>query len=213
MLEVDRLSLRDAAPAAAIATVRAYTALFAAEAGRSPRAFVLTFGCQQNVADSEKLSGMAREMGYEIADAPEDADLILVNTCAIREHAEKRALSIVGQYKHLKEKNRGLLIGVCGCMVVQQHRREQLKKSYPYVDFVLGTSVLHRLPELLARKLAEKRRIFGRRRSMLSRRGCRSCGIAPTAPLSALCTAATIFAPIASCPTCAGGSAVARPRM
>ena len=140
--------------------MRAHSAAFRAENNRLPRAFVLTFGCQQNVADSEKLSGLTVEMGYEITDDPARAELILVNTCAIREHAEKRALSIVGQYKHLKEKNRDLVIGVCGCMVAQEHRREQLKKSYPYVDFVLGTSVLHRLPELLARKLSQKRRIF-----------------------------------------------------
>ena len=160
MREVERISLSEPASAAAIAAVRAYTAGFTAEKGRAPRAFVLTFGCQQNVADSEKLMGMALEMGYEQTEAPETADLILVNTCAIREHAEKRALSIVGQYKHLKEKNRELIIGVCGCMVAQEHRREQLKKSYPYVDFILGTSVLHRLPHLLARKLKEKRRLF-----------------------------------------------------
>ena len=157
MREVDRVLLNTDA----VAEVRRHTAQFAAEQGRRPRVFVLTFGCQQNVADSEKLSGMACEMGYEVVTAPENAELILVNTCAIREHAEKRALSIVGQYKHLKEQNKGLIIGVCGCMVVQEHRREQLKKSYPYVDFVLGTSVLHRLPEILAKKLAQKRRIFG----------------------------------------------------
>ena len=161
MCEVDRISLSAERSAKAIAAVRAQCLAFRAQNGHAPRAFVLTFGCQQNVADSEKLSGMAEQMGYEITDAPEGADLILVNTCAIREHAEKRALSIVGQYKHLKEQNRELIIGVCGCMVVQEHRREQLKKSYPYVDFVLGTSVLHRLPELLAKKLSEKRRLFG----------------------------------------------------
>ena len=160
MREVDRFSLQNTESTAAMDTVRAHSAAFRAENGRSPHAFVLTFGCQQNVADSEKLSGLAKEMGYEITDDPARAELILVNTCAIREHAEKRALSIVGQYKHLKEKNRDLVIGVCGCMVAQEHRREQLKKSYPYVDFILGTSVLHRLPELLARKLSEKRRIF-----------------------------------------------------
>lgn len=159
--EVNRISLGDEPSAKAVAGVRQSSADYAALHGRAPRCFVMTFGCQQNVADSEKLSGMAKAMGYDITDAPEEADLILVNTCAIREHAEKRALSIVGQYKHLKEKNRELIIGVCGCMVVQQHRREQLKKSYPYVDFVLGTSVLHRLPELLLRKLTEKRRLFG----------------------------------------------------
>ena len=158
---VDRISLDGAEYAEAVAAVRAHSEAFCAETGRAPRVFVLTFGCQQNVADSEKLSGMAVAMGYEAVTSPDGADLILVNTCAIREHAEKRALSIVGQYKHLKEKNRELIIGVCGCMVAQEHRREQLKKSYPYVDFVLGTSVLHRLPCLLSRKLSQKRRIFG----------------------------------------------------
>ena len=160
MREVDRFSLQNTQSLAAMDAVRALSAAFRAENSRAPRVFVLTFGCQQNVAGGEKLSGLAREMGYEITDEPALAELILVNTCAIREHAEKRALSIVGQYKHLKEKNRELVIGVCGCMVAQEHRREQLKKSYPYVDFILGTSVLHRLPELLARKLTEKRRIF-----------------------------------------------------
>lgn len=160
MCQVDRISLSEDRSVDAIDAVRARSMVFLSENGRAPRAFVLTFGCQQNVADSEKLAGMAQQMGYEIIDVPEGADLILVNTCAIREHAEKRALSVVGQYKRLKEQNRELIIGVCGCMVVQEHRCEQLKKSYPYVDFVLGTSVLHRLPELLAKKLSEKRRIF-----------------------------------------------------
>ncbi|MBQ3483674.1 MAG: tRNA (N6-isopentenyl adenosine(37)-C2)-methylthiotransferase MiaB [Clostridia bacterium] len=142
------------------AVVRAHTAAFAAQHGRSPRCFVLTFGCQQNVADSEKLSGMAEELGYEICSAPEQAELILVNTCAIREHAEIKALSIVGQYKHLREKNPALLIGVCGCMVVQEHRRAQLQRSYPYVSFVLGTAALHLLPERLAECIVRERRIF-----------------------------------------------------
>ena len=143
-----------------MAAVRAYTAAYTARTGNAPRCFVLTFGCQQNVADSEKLSGMAQDMGYALTDRAEDATLILVNTCAIREHAEIKALSVVGQYKHLREKNPELIIGVCGCMVVQPHRREQLKRSYPYVSFVLGTSVLHRLPETLSRVLREHKRRF-----------------------------------------------------
>ncbi len=142
-----------------LATLRADNDAYAAEHPRR-RAFVLTFGCQQNVADSEKISGMCREMGYEITDRPETADLIMVNTCAVREHAEQKALSIVGQYKHLKQKNPSLLIGVCGCMVAQEHRREELKKSYPYVDFVFGTTVLHRFPSLLKEKLDTGRRMF-----------------------------------------------------
>ena len=119
------------------------------ESGRRKRAFVLTFGCQQNEADSEKLRGLAKRMGYDLTDRADDADLIAVNTCAIREHAEKRALSIVGQYKHLKEKNPNLVIAVCGCMTAQAHRCEQLKKSYPYVDIVFGTASIHRFPEFV----------------------------------------------------------------
>ena len=144
----------------ALSSVREITARIKAAEGRDPACYVLTFGCQQNVADSEKLSGMAREMGYTLTQIPGEADLILVNTCAIREHAENRALSTVGQFKHLKEKNPHLVIGVCGCMVAQDHRRNQLKQSYPYVDFILGTSVLHRLPERLLAVLREHRRQF-----------------------------------------------------
>lgn len=130
------------------------------KAGRSMRFFVLTFGCQQNVADSEKLSGMALEMGYEPAGSEKDADLILVNTCAIREHAENKALSAIGQFKHLKEQNPSLVLGVCGCMPAEPHRREQLKKSYPYVNFILSTSQLYRLPEYLFEALSAGRRVF-----------------------------------------------------
>ena len=143
-----------------LADVRAYTEARARARGRSLACYVMTFGCQQNVADSEKLMGLAREMGYDIVEDEREADLILVNTCAIREHAENKALSTVGQYKRLKEQNPDLLIGVCGCMVVQEHRREQLKRSYPYVDFVLGTSVLHRLPETLLSVFCTNKRRF-----------------------------------------------------
>ena len=140
--------------------LRGYTASLAAEQGSAPKCFVLTFGCQQNVADSEKLSGMARDMGYELCDDPADADLIAVNTCAIRDHAEQKALSIVGQYKHLKAKKPSLIIAVCGCMVAQQHRREDIKHKYPYVDITFGTASLHRFPELLWQKISRSRRIF-----------------------------------------------------
>ncbi len=130
------------------------------ENGSIPKAHVLTFGCQQNEADSEKLSGMARSMGYNITTEAEDADLILVNTCAVREHAEQKALSIIGQFKHLKNKKSSLMIGVCGCMVTQKHRSEEIKRSYPYVDFIFGTSSLHRMPELLYEKTTKGKRLF-----------------------------------------------------
>ena len=129
-------------------------------AGKERLAFVQTFGCQQNEADSERLAGYAEAMGYTVTDKPEGASLILVNTCAIREHAEKRALSIIGQYKHLKAKDPELMIGVCGCMVAQDHRKEDIKFRYPYVDFIFGTASLFRLPELLWQKIEKGKRIY-----------------------------------------------------
>ena len=143
-----------------VARLRAENERYAVESGKRRAAFVLTFGCQQNEADSEKLMGMAMRMGYDVAKEPSDADLILVNTCAIREHAEQKALSIIGQYKHLKAQKPTLLIGVCGCMVTQTHRCDELKHRYPYVDFVFGTSSIHRLPQLICERLDRAKRLF-----------------------------------------------------
>ena len=129
--------------------------------GLPPRGvYVQTFGCQQNEADSEKLLGMAVDMGYRWVQSPELADLILVNTCAIREHAEKKALSIIGQFKHLKAKNKNLIIGVCGCLPSQDHRRQELKMKYPYVTFTLGTSTLHHLPRVLWSAIQQGKRLM-----------------------------------------------------
>ena len=140
---------------------REYAALVRGKiAGTGARAFVQTFGCQQNEADSERIAGMAVEMGYELTSDPDSASLIVVNTCAVREHAEKKALSVVGQYKHCKKKNPELVIAVCGCMVSQVHRTDELKHKYPYVDFTFGTSDLYKLPELLWDRLGGGRRTF-----------------------------------------------------
>ncbi len=128
--------------------------------GRGKRFFVRTFGCQQNEADSERIAGMCREMGYLQAEDEKAADLIVVNTCAVREHAELRALSITGQFKHLKEANPDLVIVVCGCMVTQEHRMNDIKHSYPYVDLLFGTGMLYRFPELLAEHLKNDKRRF-----------------------------------------------------
>ena len=129
--------------------------------GDRPRGvYMQTFGCQQNEADSERLCGMAEEMGYTVVSEPEEADLILVNTCAIREHAELKTLSIAGQFKHIKEKNPDLLIGICGCMVSQEHRIDDIKNKYPYIDFLFGTSDNYRFPEILYDKLTRGKRQF-----------------------------------------------------
>ncbi len=124
------------------------------------KVFVQTFGCQQNEADSEKLLGMAEKMGYVKTSVPDEASLILINTCAVREHAELKALSIAGGYKHCKEKNPELIIGICGCMVSQEHRKSDIKNKYPYIDFILGTTLIHRFPEVLYKTLTEKKRQF-----------------------------------------------------
>ena len=115
----------------------------------APGVYVRTFGCQQNEADSERMMGVALSMGYRRVETPKDAKLILVNTCAVREHAEKKALSIIGSYKHIKDADPEVVIGVGGCMVTQGHRADKLKMSYPYVSFVFDTGSLHKLPELI----------------------------------------------------------------
>ena len=130
------------------------------KSGKTPRYYIATFGCQQNEADSERLAGTAKNLGYDKAESMEDADLIIFNTCAVREHAELRALSKTGQLKHLKEKNKNLLIGLWGCMVSQEKRVEDIKHKYPYVDFVAGTNMLHRLPEILCDVMENDRRRY-----------------------------------------------------
>lgn len=124
------------------------------------KCFVQTFGCQQNEADSERIAGMAVQMGYSLTNDPDEADLIVVNTCAVREHAEKKALSLIGQYKHCKTKNHDLIIAVCGCMPSQEHRADEIKHKYPYVDFTFGTSDIYMFPELLYRRLSGGKRLF-----------------------------------------------------
>ena len=135
-----------------------------------PLAFVDTYGCQQNEADSELLRGMLRDMGWGFTDREEEADLILLNTCAVRGHAELRVLGNVGALSHVKRAKPGQRIALCGCMVQQPHMREKLKSSYPYVDLVFGPNELWRLPELLQRlysphrgRIYEAREIDGER--------------------------------------------------
>ncbi len=126
----------------------------------SPKAFVHTYGCQGNVADSEHIKGMLVEMGYELCDDVEVADLILYNTCAIREHAEDRVFGNVGALKRLKKDKPGLIIALCGCMMQQNHICEKIKNSYPFVNLVFGTHVLYRLPEFISKVLCTGKRVF-----------------------------------------------------
>ncbi|MBP5271694.1 MAG: MiaB/RimO family radical SAM methylthiotransferase, partial [Clostridia bacterium] len=128
--------------------------------GEAPKAFSHTYGCQGNVADGERINGLLEQMGYEFTDRPDEADFILFNTCAVREHAEERVYGNVGRLKEFKKTNPNLIIALCGCMVQQEHVAKRLKSHFPYVDLVFGTHVQYRLPELLYRLLTEGGRVF-----------------------------------------------------
>ena len=127
---------------------------------RAPLALVDTFGCQQNVADGERLSGMLAEMGFEPTGDPAAADVVLLNTCAIREHAEKRVFGSLGELTHTKEKNPEQIIVLCGCMAQQQRIADKVKESYRHVDLVLGPQAEWRLPELLYEVVTRRCRVF-----------------------------------------------------
>ena len=128
--------------------------------GRRPMAMVDTYGCQQNEADSEKLRGYLAMMGYGFTQDEFQADVIVVNTCAVREHAEMRVLGNVGALNHSKKARPGQIIAVCGCMVQQEHMAQKLKQSYPVVDLVFGPHELWRFPELLLQVMTKHKRIF-----------------------------------------------------
>ena len=120
-----------------------------AASDEQPLAMVQSFGCQLNMTDGEKLKWLLLSMGYGLTEEPEQADLILLNTCAVREHAEDRVFGHLGQLKPYKQKKPGLIIGLCGCMTAEEPVREKLKASYPYVNLVVGTGALERLPAML----------------------------------------------------------------
>lgn len=131
----------------------------------APLAFVDTYGCQQNEADSEKLRGYLAEMGCGFTQNEFQADIIVVNTCAVREHAEMRVLGNVGALNHSKKNKPEQIIAVCGCMVQQEHMAEKIKKSYPVVDLVFGPHELWRFPELISRVMTGHRRVFAAEKS------------------------------------------------
>ena len=129
-------------------------------AGQLKKAHIFTFGCQQNEADSEKILGMCESMGYEKTDIPEEADIIILNTCAIRQHAEDKALSMLGRFKALKKKKSDLIIGVCGCMAAEEHVKELIKNDFHYVTFTLEPGMIHMIPSLVYKALNDGKRNF-----------------------------------------------------
>ena len=128
--------------------------------GRAPLANTETYGCQQNENDTERIRGMLAECGYEFCDRAEDADLVIYNTCAVRENAEDKVYGRLGILKHIKESKPDMIIAMCGCMVQQEHIVEKLKKVHSHVDLIFGTHALYRLPELLYRTIEENKKVI-----------------------------------------------------
>ena len=119
-----------------------------------------TYGCQGNLADSEKISGILESVGYKKTDSDEKADLIIFNTCAIRENAENRVFGELGRIKSLKKSNPQLIMGLCGCMAQEEKVVDLIKKKYPQVDIVFGTHNIHNLPEYLENCYSNQGRVF-----------------------------------------------------
>lgn len=141
---------------------REYVTALETKLQRKLTAQVVTYGCQQNEADSEIIAGELFSYGYEIVLGEADIvpDCIVLNTCAVREHAELKALSKTGNLKAKKEKNPYLLTGIGGCMVQQEHRQNDIKRSFPYIDFLFGTNSLPHFPEIFNQAINREKRIF-----------------------------------------------------
>lgn len=139
-----------------IMKLREDNANFAAKNGRTRKALTETYGCQQNENDTERIRGMLSEAGFEFTEETKEADVVLYNTCAVRENAEDKVFGRLGILKHIKEEGHDMLIGVCGCMVQQEHITEKIKKVHEHVDLVFGTHALYKMPELLYKAMQSK---------------------------------------------------------
>lgn len=141
-----------------IRLLKAYSDERENSANGRPKALIHTYGCQMNVHDSEKLRGMLESAGFAAAESEEDADLVLFNTCCVRDHAETRVYGNVGHLGKIKRDRPDLLIGVCGCMMQQQETAKALYARFPFVDMVFGTHALHTFPEILYHAIIERTR-------------------------------------------------------
>ena len=125
--------------------------------GKNKAYYILTMGCQLNENDSEKLAGMLETMGYSKTENMELSDFTIINTCCVRENAEEKVFGKLGELKKIKQE-RGTVIAVCGCMMQEEHMITKIKQSYPFVDILIGTHTLQRLPENLYKVLLEKKK-------------------------------------------------------
>jgi len=142
-----------------LALQQQFAAQFRLLKDRPRKYFIVTYGCQMNAHDSEKLAGIMDTMGMEMAHSREEADFVLHNTCCIRDNAERKALGNVTWLKELRKQNPSLLIGVCGCMVQQPGMAEKILRQYPFIDVAFGTGNLYQLPELLLRAAENRKRV------------------------------------------------------
>ena len=126
--------------------------------GRKLTACVVTFGCQMNFKDSEKLVGILTEMGYEETD-DEHADLVLYNTCTVRENANFKIYGRLGYLSKIKENNPDMIVGLCGCMMQEKHVVEKLNKSYRFIDLIFGTHNIYNFAKLMYERLAEDHKV------------------------------------------------------
>ena len=124
---------------------------------RNPTYYIETYGCQMNVRDSQTIAGLLEQMGYLPAASKEEAKVILFNTCCVRDHAEKRLLANIGALKERKNGEEDLIIGICGCMMQQPDTAKKVMNRFPFVNFVFGTNVLWRLPEIIQCALSGER--------------------------------------------------------
>lgn len=117
--------------------------------GVNKKYYIKTYGCQMNVHDSENIKAILEDMSFKETDKLEDADIILLNTCAIRENAHNKVFGFLGRVKHLKQSRPNIICGVCGCMAQEEHVVDELQKKYSWVDIIFGTHNIHKLPEIL----------------------------------------------------------------
>lgn len=129
------------------------------ETGYRPTYHIITFGCQMNARDSEKLGGILTDIGYEETDR-EDADIVLFNTCTVRENANDKLYGRLGQIKKFKEKNPKMIIAICGCMMQEEEEVARIKKSYRYVDIVFGTHNIYKLAEILYNRFTSEHQVI-----------------------------------------------------
>lgn len=133
---------------------------FAAQNGRQRLAHTETYGCQQNENDTERIRGMLREAGFAFTEDSKKADVVIYNTCAVRENAEQKVFGRLGILKHIKEKRPEMVIGICGCMVQQEHITEKIKSVHDHVDLIFGTHALYKMPELLYKAMNDNKTVI-----------------------------------------------------